>query len=193
MFVVLGTFAFSREGLSGAIVQMINHGVTATALFLLLGMIYARRETTMLSDLKGVQKVAPLLAGVFTLAVMSSIGVPGLNGFVGEFLILVGTFITHRWWAVVGVSAVVLSAVYMLWAYQRVFHGVPDEANAKVVDLTHSERWLMAPLVILIVFLGVYPKPVLDRIEPSVERVLLTGSAQAVTVATTDTAPEGSQ
>lgn len=171
-FVVLGTFAFSNEGLSGAVIQMVNHGITSTALFLLLGMIYLRRQSTMIVDLKGIQKVAPVLAGVFTLSVMSSIGVPGLNGFVGEFLILLGTFVTHRWWAVVGTLAVILAAVYLLWAYQRVFHGEPDEANAKISDMNRREGWLMAPLIVLIVFLGVYPNPVLDRVQPSVERVL---------------------
>ena len=97
---------------------------------------------------------------------LSSIGLPGLNGFVGEFLILIGTFVTHRWWAVVAATGVILAAVYLLWAYQRVFHGEPDEANADVPDMTWRERGVMLPLVVLIVFLGVYPKPVLDRIEP---------------------------
>lgn len=171
-FIVLGTFAFSNEGLSGAVLQMINHGISTAALFLLLGMIYARRHTTRISELKGIQKAAPVMAALFTVVMLSAVGVPGLNGFIGEFLILLGTFITHRWWAVVGTGAVVLAAVYLLWAYQRVFHGEADAANASVKDLSRSERLVLAPLIVLIVFLGVYPNAVLDRVNPSVERVL---------------------
>lgn len=171
-FIVLGTFAFSPQGLSGAVLQMINHGITAAALFLLVGMIYARRRTTALRELRGIQKAAPVMAAVMTICVMSSIGVPGLNGFIGEFLILSGTFVSHRWWAVVATSAVVFAALYLLWAYQQMFHGEADADNASVSDLSHRERWLMAPLVAAIVFIGVYPTPLLDRIEPSVDRIL---------------------
>jgi NADH-quinone oxidoreductase subunit M len=113
-----------------------------------------------------------VLAGVFTVVMLSSIGVPGLNGFVGEFLVLLGTFLTHRWWAVVGATGVVLAAVYLLWAYQRVFHGEPDEENAATPDLTWREGLVMAPLLAAIVFLGVYPRPVLERMEPAVDRLL---------------------
>lgn len=172
-FIVLGTFAFSQQALDGAVLQMVNHGLTAGAFLLLIAFIYSRRDTTFVTDLRGLQGPAPILAGVMTVVVMSSIGVPGLNGFIGEFLILTGTFVTHRWWAVVGVMAVILAAIYLLWAYQRVFHGEASGEDAKILDLDARERWLMVPLVVLIVFLGVYPKPVLDRIEPSVERVLL--------------------
>ena len=103
---------------------------------------------------------------------MASIGVPGLNGFVSEFLVLSGTFITHRWWAVVAVLGVIVAAIYLLWAYQQVFHGTPREADDKTRDLVWLERLVMAPLIILIVFLGVYPKPVLDRINPSVNQLI---------------------
>ena len=102
---------------------------------------------------------------------LSSIGVPGLNGFVGEFLVLIGTFITHRWYAVVGATGVILAAVYLLWAYQRVFHGEPTGDNATMPDMNWKERWVMVPLLVAIVFLGVYPKPVLARIQPSVDAV----------------------
>ncbi len=171
-FVVLGTFAFSDEGLAGAVLQMVNHSIIASALFLLLGMIYVRFGSTEIETLRGIQKRAPILAALFTVAVMASIGVPGLNGFVGEFLILIGTFVTHRWWAVAGVGAVILAAIYLLWAYQRVFHGEPDESSASVKDLSRGERAVVAPLIVLMLFLGVYPQPVLDRIEPSVARIL---------------------
>jgi NADH-quinone oxidoreductase subunit M len=135
-------------------------------------MIYERRHTRIISELGGLQKPAPILAGVFTVVMLSSIGLPALNGFVGEFLILVGTFVTHRWWAVVSASGVILAALYLLWAYQRVFHGEPEGDNATIPDMTWRERAIMLPLVVLIVFLGVYPKPVLDRIQPSVDRLI---------------------
>ena len=171
-FIVLGTFAFTSQGISGGVLQMINHGLSTGALFLLVGMIYERRHTRQIAELSGLQKSMPLLAGVFMAVMLSSIGLPGLNGFVGEFLILVGTFVTHRWWAVVGTSAVILAALYLLWAYQRVFHGVPTGENADLPDMTWRERGVMLPILGLIVFLGVYPKPVLDRINPSVQRVV---------------------
>ncbi|MFP5256472.1 MAG: NuoM family protein [Acidimicrobiia bacterium] len=167
-FIALGTFALTTQGIQGGVVQMVNHGISTGALFLLVGMIYERRHTREIAALKGLQKSAPILAGVFTLVMLSSIGLPGLNGFVGEFLILVGSFLTRRWWTVVAAAGVILAALYLLWAYQRVFHGEPDEDNADVPDLTWREGLVMAPLVGLIVFLGVYPKPMLERIEPAV-------------------------
>ena len=171
-FIVLGTFAFTTTGMSGGVLQMVNHGLSTGALFLLVGMIYERRHTRLIAELKGLQRPMPMLAAVFTVVMLSSVGLPGLNGFVGEFLILVGTFVARRWWAVVATVGVILAAVYLLWAYQRVFHGTPDEANADLPDMTWKERLVMLPLVAGIVFLGVYPKPVLDRIDPSVERLV---------------------
>ena len=174
-FIVLGTFAFTTQGLSGGVLQMVNHGVSTSALFLLIGWIYERRHTREISELRGLQKSAPVMAGVFTIVMLSSIGVPGLNGFAGEFLILVGTFVTRRWWAVVAASGVILAALYLLWAYQRTFHGEPEsptDDNARMADLTLRERLVMAPLLLLIVGMGVYPKPALERIEPSVKALL---------------------
>jgi NADH-quinone oxidoreductase subunit M len=171
-FIVLGTFALNTQGLEGGVAQMVNHGISTGALFLLVGFIYERRHTREISQLKGLQKSAPILAGVFTVVMLSSLGLPGLNGFVGEFLILLGTFMTHRWWAVVAAVGVILAALYLLWAYQRVFHGEPEGENASMPDLTFKEGLVMAPLLALIVFLGVYPKPMLDRIEPSVEALV---------------------
>jgi NADH-quinone oxidoreductase subunit M len=171
-FIVLGTFAITRQGLEGGVLQMINHGISTGALFLLVGMIYERRHTREIAELKGLQKPAPIFAAVFTVVMLSSIGLPGLNGFAGEFLILIGSFLTRRWWAVVAVTGVILAALYLLWAYQRVFHGTPDEANAKFRDLSFSEGMVMAPLIAIIVFMGVYPKPFLDRIEPAVNRLV---------------------
>ncbi len=123
-FIVLGLFAFTSQAISGGVLQMINHGLSTGALFFLVGMIYERRHTRQFAELGGLQKSVPVLAGVFIFVMMSSIGLPGLNGFVGEFLIMIGTFLTRRWWAVVAATGVILAAVYMLWAYQRVFHGV---------------------------------------------------------------------
>ncbi len=171
-FILLGTFALTTQGLTGGVIMMLNHGLIIAALFLLIGWIVERRKTDKVSGLKGLQAPAPILAGVFTLVMLASIGVPGLNGFIGEFLVLSGTFLTHRWWAVVATGGVVIAAIYLLWAYQQVFHGTPTEEDTKTRDLVWHERLVIAPLVIFIVFLGVYPKPVLDRITPSVDRLV---------------------
>jgi NADH-quinone oxidoreductase subunit M len=171
-FAIMGLFALNMEGVQGSVLQMVNHGISTGALFILLGFLYSRRHTYEISELKGIAKVAPVFAGIFTIVMLSSIGLPGLNGFVGEFLVLVGTFVAHRWWGVVAAAGVIIAALYLLWAYQRVFHGEPDEANASFPDLRISERLVMVPLLVLIVFLGVYPKPMLDRIAPSVNRVI---------------------
>ena len=172
-FIVIGTFALNTEGLTGGVLQMVNHGVSTGALFLLVGMIYERRHTQEISELGGLQKPAPMLAAVFTVVMLSSIGLPGLNGFVGELLVLLGAFNAHRWWAVVAAAGVILAAVYLLWAYQRVFHGPASGANAEMPDLRWREGLLMAPFVAAIVFMGVYPKPVIDRIEPAVDAIIV--------------------
>ncbi len=171
-FIILGTFALTTQSLTGGVAQMVNHGISTGALFLLVGMIYERRHTREIAQLNGLQKAAPVMAGFFTLVMLSSIGLPGLNGFVGEFLILIGSFLGRP---VVGRGrgdGVILAALYLLWAYQRVFHGEPDEANASMKDMNLREWVTMIPLVGLIVFLGVYPKPMLDRIQPSVDKLI---------------------
>src|SRR5438874_5254212 len=172
-FIVLGIFALTTQGLQGGLLQMVNHGLSTGALFLLVGMIYERRHTRQISELRGLQRSAPVLAGVFMVVMLSSIGLPGLNGFVGEFLVLIGTFISRRWWAVVAATGVILAAVYLLWAYQRVFHGEPEGDNATFAEMRWREGAVLLPVLALIVFLGVYPKPVLDRMGPSV-RALVT-------------------
>jgi NADH-quinone oxidoreductase subunit M len=151
---------------------MVNHGVSTGALFLLVGWIYERRHTRAISELNGLQKVAPIFAAAFTVVMLSSLGLPGLNGFVGEFLVLIGSFVTARWWTVVAATGVILAALYLLWAYQRVFHGEPDEANRSFRELSWREGLVLAPFLAAIVFVGVYPKPVLDRIEPSVRQLM---------------------
>ena len=171
-FIVLGTFAITSQALTGSVAQMINHGVSTGALFLLVGMIYERRHTRAIAELKGLQAVAPVFAAAFMVVMLSSIGVPGLNGFVGEFLVLIGSFETARWWTVVAATGVILAALYLLWAYQRVFHGEPDEANSSFAELTLREGTLLLCFIGLIGFTGLYPKPMLSRIEPSVDRLI---------------------
>mgnify|MGYP005812005335 CR=1 FL=1 len=171
-FIVLGTFAFTTQSLSGGVLQMINHGVSTGALFLLVGMIYERRHTRQIAELSGLQKVAPIFAAGFTVVMLSSIGVPGLNGFIGEYLVLTGSFLTARWWTVVAAAGVILAALYLLWAYQRVFHGEPSEDNQSFRELRLKEGLVLLPFIGLIVFMGVYPKPVLDRLEPSIDLLI---------------------
>ena len=171
-FIVLGTFAFTTEAITGSVLQAINHGVSTGALFLLVGMIYERRHTRLISELKGIQSVAPIFAAAFMIVMLSSIGVPGLNGFVGEFLILIGSFPTARWWVVVATTGVILAALYLLWAYQRVFHGEPDEDNRSFRELRAREGFVLLPFIVAIVFTGVYPKPLIERIEPSVSALI---------------------
>jgi NADH-quinone oxidoreductase subunit M len=171
-FIVLGTFALTTVALTGSVLQNISHGLSTGALFLLVGMIYERRHTREIAKLKGLQKVAPVFAAAFMVVMLSSIGVPGLNGFVGEFMILIGSFATARWWVVVAATGVILAALYLLWAYQRVFHGEPDDDNKTFPELRWKEASLLLPFIALIVFTGVFPKPMLNRIEPSVNKLL---------------------
>ena len=171
-FIVIGAFALTQEALTGAVLQMVNHGLYTAALFLLIAVIYQRLGTFSVREMRGLQRRVPVLAGVFTVVMLASIGVPGLNGFVGEFLILAGTFLTHRWWAVVATAGVVLAAVYLLWAYQQAFQGKPTIEPGAIRDLTWREGLVVAPLVILIVLLGIFPGPLLDRIGPSVTRIV---------------------
>ena len=171
-FIILGAFSLNSEGINGSILQMVNHGVSTGALFLLVGWLYERRHTREIAKLGGLQKVAPVMAAIFTVVMLSSIGLPGLNGFVGEFLILLGAFVAHRWWAVAAATGVILASVYLLWAYQRVFHGPLDEENAETKDLNAREIGIMIPFLAAIVFMGIYPKPVIDRMEPSVDALV---------------------
>ncbi|CAN5538674.1 NADH-quinone oxidoreductase subunit M [soil metagenome] len=172
-FVVLGLFVGTIQGMSGGILQMVNHGLSTGALFMLVGLLYDRRHTRLIDDFGGLAKSVPVMAGVFLFVALSSLGLPGLNGFVGEFLVLLGTFLAYRWWVVPAAFGIILAAIYLLWAYQRVFQGEPVlEANRDLPDLRAREIVMLAPVLALIVFIGVYPKPFLDRIEPSAERVV---------------------
>lgn len=172
-FVMLGLFAFNLQGIEGALYQMLNHGLSTGALFFLVGVIYERRHTRLISDYGGLWKQVPVYAAVFLVVMLSSIGLPGLNGFVGEFLILLGAFGANLWAGVLGVSGVVLGAVYMLWMYQRVMFGpVRHEENTKLTDLSRREVAVFVPLLALMLVMGMYPKPFLTRMEKSVEATL---------------------
>ena len=172
-FVVLGIFVGSVEGMSGGILQMLNHGLSTGALFMLVGALYDRRHTRLIADFGGLARSVPVMAGIFLLVALSSLGLPALNGFVGEFLILLGTYTRYRWWVIPAAFGIVLSAIYLLWAYQRVFHGEPaTKENRGLPDLGRRELAMLAPVVALIVAIGVYPKPFLDRINPSAEQLV---------------------
>jgi len=172
-FVVLGIFAMNIHALEGSILQMVNHGLSTGALFLVVGMIYERRHTRMIAEFGGVAKTMPVFAAMFGIVMLSSIGLPGLNGFVGEFLILLGTFKTHLTFAVIAASGIVLAAIYMLWMFQRVMFGkIEKEENARLKDVSVREGWVLAPVIALIILIGVCPRPFLARTEPTVRAVL---------------------
>ncbi|HYD54385.1 MAG TPA: NADH-quinone oxidoreductase subunit M [Gemmatimonadaceae bacterium] len=170
-FVMLGIFALTVQSVQGALMVMINHGISTGALFFLIGMIYERRHTRMIEDYGGLARVVPMFAVLLTIVSLSSIGVPGTNGFVGEFLVLIGAFRTFPVLTVIAATAVIFAAAYLLWAIQRIlFNALDKPANLHVPDLNRRELLLMAPLVAAIIWLGVYPAPVLRRMEPSAER-----------------------
>jgi NADH-quinone oxidoreductase subunit M len=192
-FVMLGIFAFTTQGLDGAVLQMVNHGLSTGALFLLVGMIYDRRHTRLIADFGGLAKVMPVYAAVFLVVTLSSLGLPGLNGFVGEFLVLIGAFQTMPLYAIVAAVGVVLSAVYLLWMYQRVMFGeVTHAANKILPDVTPRELIVLVPVVLVIVWIGVYPRPFLTRLEAStkgmVERVLAVEKVRATHLPDVETA-----
>jgi NADH-quinone oxidoreductase subunit M len=171
-FVVLGLFVGTATGMSGGILQMVSHGLSTGALFMLVGALYDRRHTRAIADFGGLARSVPVLSGVFLFVALSSIGLPGLNGFVGEFLVLFGTFVSYRWWVIPAAFGIVLAAIYLLWAYQRVFHGpLTSDENKNLSDLGVREIVMLAPILALIVAIGVYPGPFLDRIEPAAERI----------------------
>jgi NADH-quinone oxidoreductase subunit M len=167
-FVVLGTFALTQQGVAGGLFTMLSHGLTTGALFLLVGMLYDRRHTYELSDYRGLWKAVPVFGGLFVATTFASIGLPGFSGFVGEFLSLLGAFLTSRWYVVVATTGVILAAVYLLWAVQRAFTGEPDDANRATPDIGVREAITVLPLLGLSLFLGFYPQPVLDRLDPGV-------------------------
>jgi NADH-quinone oxidoreductase subunit M len=167
-FVMLGIWAVSLQGVQGALMVMIGHGLSTGALFFLIGMVYDRRHTRLLADYGGIARVMPLYATIFVLTALASVGLPGLNGFVGEFLVLLGAFPRHGVATAIATTGVIFAAAYLLVAVQRLFHGPLDKPeNRGLVDLDRRELAVLLPLVAGMVWLGLYPRPVLDRMEPS--------------------------
>ncbi|MCV6974612.1 NADH-quinone oxidoreductase subunit M [Mycobacterium bourgelatii] len=173
-FIIAGIFVMTTQGQSGSTLYMLNHGISTAAVFLIAGFLVSRRGSRAIADYGGVQKVAPILAGTFLVSCMATLSLPGLAPFVSEFLVLLGTF--NRYWlaAAFGVTALVLAAIYMLWLYQRTMTGPLAAGNEKIRDLVPREIVVVAPLLALLFVLGVYPKPVLDVINPAVESTMQT-------------------
>ncbi|MDB4878843.1 MAG: proton-translocating NADH-quinone oxidoreductase, chain [Gemmatimonadetes bacterium] len=170
-FVMLGIFALTVQSVQGALMIMISHGISTGALFFLIGMIYERRHTRLIADYGGIARVMPMFAALLVLVSLSSVGLPGTNGFIGEFLVLMGAFRTFPVLAVVATTGVILAAAYLLWAIQRIlFNPLDKPVNEHVPDLNRRELLLMAPLVACILWLGIYPAPVLRRMQPAAEQ-----------------------
>ncbi|MBI4536591.1 MAG: NADH-quinone oxidoreductase subunit M [candidate division NC10 bacterium] len=179
-FVMLGIFALTEQAVAGAILQMINHGLSTGALFLLVGMVYERRHTRMIQEFGGLARTLPVFTAAFLIVTLSSIGLPGLNGFVGEFLILAGTFRVNVLYASLATLGIILAALYMLWMFERVMFGpVAHDENRRLPDLTARELAVLVPVIVLIVWIGVNPQPFLRPTEASVKQLLVqVGAAQ---------------
>ncbi len=172
-FCVLGIFAMNQTAIEGSILQMISHGISTGALFLLVGVVYERRHTRLLADYGGIARVMPVFATLFIISMLSSVGLPGLNGFVGEFLILSGTFQTQPVAAIIAATGVILAAIYLLWLVQRVFFGpVTNPKNESIPEIAWNEIAAVAPLIVLMVWIGVHPNTFLKKMEPSVKQLL---------------------
>jgi len=173
-FVMLGVFAMNLQGLAGGMIQMINHGISTGALFLIVGFIYERRHTRLITEFGGLATKMPIFATIFMIITFSSVGLPGTNGFVGEFLALMGAFESGlRWYAVFATTGVILAAVYMLWMYQRVMFGkVTNPANENLKDLSLREIVIMLPLLLFVFWIGVYPNTFFDKMNPAMEQAL---------------------
>ncbi|HEX7247789.1 MAG TPA: NADH-quinone oxidoreductase subunit M [Actinomycetota bacterium] len=169
--IVLGIFAFSAEAIDGAVLQMVNHGLSTGMLFLVFGMLYERTHTREIAELGGIVHATPWLAGAYVIAMLSSIGLPGLNNFVGEFLVLLGTFSVDRVLASIAIVGVILSAIYMLWSYQRAFQGPVSARWSSLPDISWREGALVAPIVVAMLWIGLQPAPVLERLRPTAEQV----------------------
>ncbi|MBJ7340090.1 NADH-quinone oxidoreductase subunit M [Mycolicibacterium sp.] len=173
-FIILGIFVMTSQGQSGSTLYMVNHGISTAALFLIAGFLVSRRGSRAIASFGGVQKVAPVLAGTFLVAGLATLSLPGLAPFISEFLVLIGTFTTYPAMAVFAASALVLSAIYILWMYQRMMTGPIAPDNERLRDLVPRELVVVAPLIALLLVLGIYPKPVLDVIDPAVGHTLTT-------------------
>src|SRR3989475_11270337 len=167
-FVMLGIWALTLQSVQGALLVMINHGISTGALFFLAGMLYERRHSRLIEAFGGIAKVVPLLAAVLTIVSLSSIGLPATNGFIGEFLVLLGTFRAYPLAAMIATAGVIVAAVYLLPALQRgMFNPLDKSVNQKLPDLSLREIAVLVPLLTCIVWIGAYPKPILERMEPS--------------------------
>ncbi len=183
-FVMLGLFAFNLQGLEGSVLQMVNHGISTGALFILIGMIYERRHTREISDFGGIAHVMPVYATFFVIATMSAVGLPALNGFVGEFLILLGAFERYPGWAVAATAGVILSAVYMLWMVRRVFFGpLLHDANRKLLDLSLREKVVALALTIPMFWIGIYPATFLRPMDRTITDLLRTMESRGAVLA----------
>lgn len=173
-FVMLGLFALNMQGMAGGMIQMINHGISTGALFLIVGFLYERRHTRQISEFGGLAGKMPIFATIFLIITFSSIGLPGTNGFVGEFLALMGAFESDlRWYAVFATTGVILAAVYMLWVYQRIMFGkVTNPANENIKDLSPREIVIMLPLLLFVFWIGIYPNTFFDKMNPALEQLL---------------------
>jgi len=181
--VMLGMFALNPVGITGSIIQQLNHGISTGALFLIVGIVYERRHTREISEYGGLSKVMPVYAAIFLIMTMSSIGLPTLNGFIGEFLILQGVFVASKVWAAFAASGVVLGAAYMLYLYQRTMFGkIENPKNERLPDLSHREFATFAPLLVLAVWMGIYPSPFLRRLESSVNHIVMRVNSQYASV-----------
>ena len=192
-FAMLGLMALNAQGMAGSMMTMLNHGVSTGALFLLVGVVYERRHTRLISDFGGLWKVIPVYSAIFLVVMLSSIGLPGTNGFIGEFLVILGAFRHQIPWAVIAATGVILSACYMLWMFQRVVFGpVTHDENRRLSDLSLREKLVFAPLLVLIFWMGFAPQPILDRVQPSLDRTLaITQLRAARTAALYPPVPEG--
>jgi NADH-quinone oxidoreductase subunit M len=174
-FVMLGIFTLTHQGLQGGLLQMVNHGLSTGALFLIVGMIYEHRHTRLIEDFGGLAQQIPIFTTFFMIVTLSSIGLPGLNGFIGEFLVLLGTFLKNRWYAAVATTGVIFAAVYMLRMFQRVMFGKLDkEENQRLSDLSIREIVVLTPVVAMIILIGVWPQPFLAKMETSVNTLIRT-------------------
>ncbi len=191
-FVILGLLSLNEQGVTGALLQNLNHGISTGALFLIVGFIYERRHTRLITDFGGLSKQMPVFATIFLIVTMSSVALPGTNGFVGEFLILVGSFESSlRWWSIVASSGVIFAAVYMLWMFQRVMFGELDNPkNQKLEDLNAREIGIMIPLLIMVFVMGVYPNPFIEKMTPSIKKVIAHTRVEPVTTAKVATPAE---
>ncbi|RPJ06452.1 MAG: NADH-quinone oxidoreductase subunit M, partial [Deltaproteobacteria bacterium] len=172
-YVMLGMFALNTQGVQGSIYQMLNHGISTGSLFLIVGMVYERRHTRMISEFGGLSRVMPVFAIFFMIVTLSSIGLPWTNGFVGEFLILLGAFQANAVYGVFAASGVILGAAYMLWMFQRVMFGkVTNPKNEELKDLSAREITVLVPMVIMIFLMGIYPKIFFSKMDVTVEKFL---------------------